>query len=66
MSSEKKPAGTGKIALITAGVFAFGGMLVGLQSGQFGFALGTALATGAVGLPVGAAIGVIKNGLGKK
>lgn len=66
MSADKQPASVGKVALITAGLFAFGGMLVGMQSGQVGFAVGTALATGAAGFLVGAVIGAIKNWTGKK
>jgi hypothetical protein len=58
MSTEKTPAGVGKIALMTAAVFAFGGFLVGMKGGV-GFAVGTGLAAGVVGLVIGAVIGAV-------
>jgi hypothetical protein len=58
MSTEKAPAGVGKIAVITASAAAFGGLLIGMKGG-FGFAVGMGLAAGVLGLVIGAVIGVI-------
>lgn len=60
MSTEATPTSAGKIAVITAAVFAFGGLLVGMKGG-FGFAVGTGLATGVVGLVIGGVIGGIAS-----